>query len=401
MSGDDRAASSEPPPGGKSESLLRRWAKGLFLLTPWGLKSRVADHGSRLDEAQARLDRIERRADGADHATRVLQQELAEVRDERLGPAEKRIDALEASVAAVSDEAGRLRDEVIPAAVARCDALLDRLAEELEETASLVERSLLGEPLPAAGAGEIEEDRLADALAGVQPLLLESFRGGGEEIRHRLDRYLPDLRSAAPVLDLGCGRGELLLMLREAGVEAGGIEADAALVQAACRRGLEVVHGDVLEGLRARAEGSLGAVTAIHLFEHLPPSMLAAVLAEVRRALRPGGLLIAECPNPHTLRVGAALFWQDPTHRRPLLPETLELFMTAAGLEPMRRELLHPFPDDQLLTDDEGGTAAVTDADVATLADRLDRLRARLDEMLNGPRDFAVWAEKPGANTHA
>jgi O-antigen chain-terminating methyltransferase len=357
------------------------------------LKHLIDNVGTRLDEADDRSNRIE-------SAIRTLQDELAEVRDERLDSIEKRVDAAEGALAAVSDETGRLRDEVFPASVARSDALLERLAEELEETASLVERSLQGEPLPIAGAGPIDEGRLSDALDEVQPLLLESFRGSDEEIRHRLDRYLPDLRTAAPVLDLGCGRGELLLLLREAGVEATGVEGDAALVQAATRRGLKLIHGDVLEVLRAQESGSQGAVTAIHFFEHLTPAALAAVLAEVRRVLRPDGLLIAECPNPHTLRVGAALFWQDPTHSRPLLPETLELFLKAAGITPIRREFLHPFPDDQLFADDEGGTQAVTDSDMTTLAERVDRLRTRLDEILNGPRDYAVWAENPETNTH-
>jgi len=324
MSGDDHAAPSAPPPqGGQQAGLLRRWAKSLYFMTPWALKHQIDDHGARLDE-------VDRRADQIESSVRILQEELTEIRDVRLGPVEKRVDDVEEALGAVSDETGRLRDEVFPASVARSDALLERLAEELEETASLVERSLQGEPLPIAGAGPIEEGRLSDALNDVQPLLLESFRGSDEEIRHRLDRYLPDLRVGPPVLDLGCGRGELLLLLREAGVEATGVESDAALVQAAARRGLKVIQGDVLEVLRAQETDSQGAVTAIHLFEHLTPATLAAVLAEVRRVLRRGGLLIAECPNPHTLRVGAAFFWQDPTHSRPLLPETLELFLRAA-----------------------------------------------------------------------
>ena len=388
MSGDDHAAPSDPPPqDGQQEGLLRRWGKVLYSLTPWGV--------------QHRFERF--RADFEDHYDRAivtLQDELAEVRDQRLGPVEKRVDAVEGALGAVSDETERLRDEVFPASVARSNALLDRLAEELEETASLLERSLQGEPFPIAGVSPIDEGRLADALDDVQPLLLESFRGSDEEIRHRLDRYLPDLQTAAPVLDLGCGRGELLLLLREAGVEATGVDGDAALVQAATRRGLKVLHGDVLEVLRSQESGSQGAVTAIHFFEHLTPATLATVLAEVRRVLRPGGLVIAECPNPHTLRVGAAFFWQDPTHSRPLLPETLELFLKAAGLTPVRRELLHPFPDDQLLADDEGGTQALTDPDMTTLAERVDRLRSRLDEILNGPRDFAVWAENSETKTH-
>jgi SAM-dependent methyltransferase len=387
MGGEDHAAPPDPTnDGGDNESLLRSWAKAVYALTPWGLQRR-------LDNQRADLQRAEERIG---QSIQTIQDELANIHDLRLHPMDQRADALEGALRDVSREIERLRDEVFPAAVGRSDALLERLAEELEEVASLSERALRGEPLPVSGAAPIDEGRLAEALAEIQPLLLESFRGSEEEIRHRLDRYLPDLRQAGPVLDLGCGRGELLLLLREAGVEATGVEGDRALAEAARRRGLEIVEGDVLEVLKDRDSESRGAVTAIHFFEHLQPVELAAVLAEIRRVLQPGGLLIAECPNPHTLRVGASLYWQDPTHQRPLLPETVELMLRAAGFELDRRELLHPFPPDQMLADDEGGTGAVTDPEISMLAERVDRLRDRLDEILHGPRDFAVWAVKPG-----
>jgi O-antigen chain-terminating methyltransferase len=390
MGGDDHAAPPDPMhEDGQDESPLRRWAKSFYGLTPWGARRRI-------DNLRAGLFVVEGRLDGIEGALRTIQAELGEIRDQRLDPVERRADSLEQGLREVSAEIARLRDEVVPASVARSDALLERLAEELEEVASLTERSLRGEPLPVSGASAIDEHKLADALAEVQPLLLESFRGSEEEIQHRLDRYLPDLRRTTPVLDLGCGRGELLLLLREAGVEANGVEDDPAMAEAARRRGLEVIEGDVLEVLRKQEAESRGAVTAIHLFEHLTPARLAEVLSEIRRVLRPAGLLIAECPNPHTLRVGASLYWQDPTHQRPLLPETLELMLRASGFEVDHRELLHPFPANQMLADDEGGTGAVTDPEISVLAERVDRLRNRLDEMLNGPRDFAVWAVKPG-----
>ena len=386
MGGDDHAAPTDPTrDDGPTESLPRSWAKALFRLSPWGLKQQIEENAARLE---GRLDELE-------SAVRIIQDELAAVRDDRLTRLEHRTDAVELGAREVSEEMNRLRDRVVPAALARSDALLDRIAEELEETSSLVERSLRNEPLPVAPGDAVVEADLAEALDTVQPLLLDSFRGSEEEIRHRLDRYLPDLEQSSPVLDLGCGRGELLLLLREAGVDATGVESDTALYSAAIRRGLKAVEGDVLDVLRGQENGVWGAVTGFHLFEHLRPQTLAAVLAEVRRVLRPGGLLIAECPNPHSLRVGGALFWQDPTHCRPLLPETLELFVQAAGLVLERRETMHPFPSDQLLVDDEGGTRAVTDEDLTELAERVDRLRSRLDEILNGPRDFAVWARKP------
>lgn len=388
MGGEDHAAPPDPAlADGPTESLPQRWVKALYGLTPWGANRRI-------ENLRAGLLTVEDRLDGIEGIIRTIQDELAELRDQRIEPLEKRADSSEEAIRDASGEIGRLRDEVVPAAVRRSDVLLERLAEELEEVASLTERSLRGEPLPVAGAAPIDESRLAEALAEVQPLLLESFRGSEEEIQHRLDRYLSDLQDSGPVLDLGCGRGELLLLLREAGIEATGVEGDAALVEAATRRGLETIQGDVLDVLQKLDAESWGAVTAIHLFEHLHPATLAAVLAEIRRVLRPQGLLIAECPNPHTLRVGASLYWQDPTHQRPLLPETLELMLRAAGFRLDRRELMHPFPEDQLLADDEGGTGAVTDPEISMLAERVDRLRDRLDEILHGPRDFAVWAVK-------
>ena len=386
MGGDGHAAPPDPTQlDGRDKTPLYRWAKSVFALTPWGLRRLFENQQANLQKAEERISL----------AIQTIQTELVELRERRIDPVDRRLNTIEGALRDVSQEIGRLRDEVFPASVARSEALLERLAEELEEVASLTERSLRGEPLPVSGGAPIDEGRLAGALAEVQPLLLESFRGGEDEIRHRMDRYLPDLRMAGPVLDLGCGRGELLLLLREAAVEATGVEGDPALAEAARRRGLEIFEGDVVEVLKERDPESWGAVTAIHLFEHLTPVNLMAVLAEIRRVLRPGGLVIAECPNPHSLRVGASLYWQDPTHQRPLLPETLELMLRAAGFELDRRELLHPFPSDQLLADDEGGTGAVTDPEISMLAERVDRLRDRLDEILHGPRDFAVWAVKP------
>ncbi|MFV2072028.1 MAG: methyltransferase domain-containing protein [Thermoanaerobaculales bacterium] len=398
MSGDDHAAVDDPSPEeGQPEGPLRRLGRALSAWLPWRLDRRLRGLVDQVAEVDRGRDLNARRLDDLEGEFRRLQDAIDVLRGGLLN-VDRRVDDSESALRGVGAEVERLRDRLVPAAVRRSDALLDRLAAELEEVASLVERSLRGEPLPVPGNGVIDEGRLAKGLAEVQPQLLEAFRGSEEEIHHRLDRYLPDLQKAGPVLDLGCGRGELLLLLREAGVEATGIEGDAAVATAARRRGLSVVEGDVLEALRAQPAASWGAVTAIHFLEHLVPEALLAVLAEVRRVLRPGGLLLAECPNPHSLRVGAALFWQDPTHQRPLLPETLELFVRASGLAVLRRELLHPFPEDQLLATDDIPLDDGASPQLIALNEQLDGLRRRLDEILNGPRDFAVWASRPEEN---
>jgi SAM-dependent methyltransferase len=396
MSGDDRAAPSADPSsdGGAQHQNggLHRLMKALFEWTPWGLRRRIKLQGEELTRLQ---DRAEARLDAIEGSLRQVQSELGEIRDQRLANSETRLDTVESSLSDISAEAVRLRDRVVPAVVGRSDALLERLAAEIEELGSLVERMLRREPLPTPGESVIDEERLASSLAEVQPALLEAFRGPEAEIRHRLDHYLEALAAAGPVLDLGCGRGELLLLLREAGVEAAGIEGDAAVAETSRRRGLDVFEGDVLAVLESLPVASRSAVTAMHLFEHLEPETLLAVLSEIRRVLRPGGLLIVESPNPHSLRVGASLYWVDPTHRRPLMPETLELYLKTCGFEVDRRELLHPFPAEQLFADVAAENPPNDDPDVAAIAAGLDRLARRLDDLVNGPRDFAVWARKP------
>lgn len=385
-----------PATGGPSEGLHRRTMRALVSWTPWRLRRILDGLGERLGAAERRLDTLEQQAGRRLDALETAHGQLQRALDRYAEAADARLDRLEDGVADASGEVERLRDLVVPAAIARSDALLDRVADEVDEVGSLVERMLRDEPLPPPPPAAAERAITAE-LARVQPLLVEAFRGAEAEIRSRLDRWLPELRDHAPVLDLGCGRGELLLMLRDAGVEAEGVDGDPALVQSARRRGLAVVEGDALEMLRGRPDASVGAVTALHVAEHLEPATLLALLAEVRRVLRPGGLLIVESPDPTTLRVGAALFWLDPTHRRPLLAETLGLFLRTTGFEVVRTERLHPFPESERLAAGAPSVPSEAEGAVAELASRLQSIETRLDALLNGPRDFAVVARRPEA----
>jgi len=406
MAGESR----KPHSNGGAKPLRLTWSEHLSLYLPWNVRRRferlrddLAEVAQRCDALEPRFDALEgragetdRRLDGVEDAIRALQGYLETVHGERFVALERRLDGAEGKLREVGDMSVRTRDELVPAVVGRTNLLMDRLAAELDETTSLVERMLRHEPLPVPGAGP-KEAGLSNALREVQPALVEAFRGTEEEIGRRLERYLPVLRDAAPVLDLGCGRGELLLMLRDAGVDAVGVEADPALAQGAKRRGLEVVEGDAVEVLRQQPQDHWGAITAIHMMEHLETSAILELLGEARRTLRSGGLFVAECPNPRTLRVGAAEYWIDPTHRRPLLSDTLEVFLTASGFRVDRVEYLHPFPDEQrFLSDRVGDEDPVgVSAEVADVVRRVDTLAARLDELMNGPRDFVVVASKP------
>lgn len=175
----------------------------------------------------------------------------------------------------------------------------------------------------------------------------DRFRGDAAVIRGRLEQYstlldLEALGALGPALDLGCGRGEWLDVLAAHGVRCQGLDLDDGIVAALRSRGHDAVAGDALEHLRSLPDGSLGLVTMFHLAEHLAFDTLLAVLRQAYRALASGGALVVETPNPRNLTVGAATFYIDPTHDRPLPPELLLFLGEAAGFESARVVALNP-----------------------------------------------------------
>jgi SAM-dependent methyltransferase len=211
------------------------------------------------------------------------------------------------------------------------------------------------------------------------------FRGSPQVIRERLQVYLPELDASpvsvqAPLLDLGCGRGDWLALLRDAGYPARGVDTNPAALAQARQQGLEVEQADVIDCLNAQPLGSLGAVSALHLVEHLPFEHLLRLLDAAWRALVPDGLLIIETPNPENLSVGACHFHTDPTHHHPLVPAVLEFTVAHRGFTGTRILRLNPDLPEHCLSG-------------------ADALTMRLNAYLHGPRDYAVLAHQSRLNT--
>ncbi len=163
------------------------------------------------------------------------------------------------------------------------------------------------------------------------------FRGDAAVVSQRAEVYLPIITSVSagipgfPVLDIGCGRGEWLQLLRDRGLEARGVDSNPTFAAQVRAKGLEVVEGDAIEYLSAAASDSVGAVTAFHIVEHLEINALLALVREAYRVVRPGGVVVLETPNPENLVVGSCSFYHDPTHRRPIPPPTLSFYLRHAG----------------------------------------------------------------------
>lgn len=156
------------------------------------------------------------------------------------------------------------------------------------------------------------------------------FRGSEERVRELQVPYLPLLRDAAPVLDTGCGRGEMLDLLAQAGIAARGVDGDEGMVGHARAKGHDVTLADVNEHLRGLPEAELGGIVSLEVVEHMPADALEEFLDLARTRLREGGVLIAETVNPHAL-FALKGFWLDPTHHHPLFPEVLLTLARIAG----------------------------------------------------------------------
>ena len=260
---------------------------------------------------------------------------------------------------------------------------------ELSEQQSLLQQILGTDRRAKVPAGkratvdDARDKRHARALDSFYLSFENRFRGSRAEIKKRVQFYLPFLASARagekgrPILDLGCGRGEWLELLRENKLDARGVDLNSAMIAQCKERDLEVIHRDAIDYMRSLRANSQGGVTGFHIIEHLPFETLMDFFREARRILKPGGVAIFESPNCKNLVVGAANFNIDPTHRNPVFPETAEFMLQSHGFERVRIEYLSPVADVKF------------DARTKELA--------IVKDLLYGPQDFGVIAYKPAA----
>ncbi len=219
------------------------------------------------------------------------------------------------------------------------------------------------------------------------------FRGDPAAIADRQRFYVELFKGATlPVVDIGCGRGEFLGLLREAGIPCYGVDRHPDMVKLCREQGFEVVDADSMEHLASVEEGSRGGIFCSQMVEHLAPSEVPGFFELANRAVAVGAPFVCETINPESLFVFAHAFYVDLGHLRPLHPLTLEFLAEMAGFSSVKVEYVSPVPPDfrpEKLPDVADGDAAL-----GTLVTSLDENFRRIDDILFGPQDFAIVAHR-------
>jgi 2-polyprenyl-3-methyl-5-hydroxy-6-metoxy-1,4-benzoquinol methylase len=268
------------------------------------------------------------RLDGIDSQLATLTASVAATR--RLDQVESQVATVGASVAAVEAQVatiGRSVSGFQTSATAHLGALTGGVTQLEKQMEDLLNRlypvPYMNNPAELSYLDEGGRKRLGFRSAGSPRegyLGFEDiFRGSEPFIRDRFRAYLPFLENE-PIVDVGCGRGELLELVRELGRAGIGVDVDEEMVRRCVAKGLNATHAEGVAFLLAQDDSSLGVVFSSQVIEHLDHAAINAFFDAAFAKLKPGGLLIVETVNPHSLEALKG-FWVDLTHRAPIFPE--------------------------------------------------------------------------------
>lgn len=371
------------------------------------LIDRVADQTGHLALLESRLvvflQQVTPFVDTKDHEFNALATRISEDVAEAHGRLTLTVQGLAAALSGVSDDVLKRWE--------RYEGLRNSLAA-MQSTVQALRRELsayqLASPLASAAlqAPHAQSPQAPSAVLSSDPLsshkyvaFEDLFRGDRTLIRERQRDYLDLFAGRTDVLDVGCGRGEFLLLLREHGVTGRGVDLNHEMVAECRAAGLDVHEADALSYLRGLADGELGGLIAAQVVEHLDPDYLLRFLDEAFRVLRPGSPIALETINVASWSAFFTSYLRDLTHVRPIHPDTLKFVVTASGFLDAEIKLRAPLPESERLLSTPPATRAVDlertgpeGRGLLALADAFDRNVERLNTQLYGPLDYVVVA---------
>jgi 2-polyprenyl-3-methyl-5-hydroxy-6-metoxy-1,4-benzoquinol methylase len=173
------------------------------------------------------------------------------------------------------------------------------------------------------------------------------FRGDAADIAEGQHRYLslfPTPLQPGPIVDIGCGRGEMLELLAAEGHDVIGVDMDPDMVAVCQEKGLPAVVDDGVHFLSRTPDNSLKGIFCAQVVEHLITPELEALVSQALRALAPDGVLVIETINPRSSYALGNHYYADTSHVRPVHPETLRFICEQVGFTRVELEERSPHP---------------------------------------------------------
>ena len=284
-------------------------------------------------------------------------------------------------------------------------AQIKSVTDVAQKTAMLVKRQLdrggsigTGDSSGSTGlgstgsTGDVREDA-AFQYVGFE----DRFRGSESEIRARLQDYVPYFADQSTVLDIGCGRGEFLDLLRENGISAKGLDINPEMIEVCRSRGLDATVADARGYLQSVPDASLGGLIAVQVIEHLEPGYLTQLLGLAFDKVRPGGRVILETINPACWVAFFESFIRDLSHVKPIHPDTLQYLLQASGFSNVEIVYRAPIAPDgrlQKVTPRPEHFGDTAPDGVTELVSSFNRNVDRLNDRLFSYQDFAAIASR-------
>lgn len=256
-----------------------------------------------------------------------------------------------------------------------------------------MERLLEGGIRPAASDAPLAVDAFAreQTLDDGSYYLFEGFhRGDSKSIAEKQTEYCAFFEGKDEVLDVGCGRGEFLALLRDRGIKASGVDSNQVMVEECKQNGFTVVCADLIEHLKGVEDGRYGGIFSSQVVEHLSASVIARFISLAAQKIRPGGVIVVETLNPLSLAGFAEYFYKDPTHVTPVHPETLSFLLKSSGFKNVRTEFRSPTEKEKMLKKIPAAGTRGDNDDYTILNENIEKL----NRVLFGFQEYAVIAEK-------
>ncbi|MBN1323071.1 MAG: methyltransferase domain-containing protein, partial [Methanotrichaceae archaeon] len=222
------------------------------------------------------------------------------------------------------------------------NAIISSMNQDIQNKAWLA--SILDNRLEGYESISLSSDLHSDYEGTNYFVFEEIFRGSREDIKERQSALVRIFDECKDVLDIGCGRGEFLELLREMGVDGHGVDINEDMVNYCKSKGLDVKRIDAMTYLEGIEDKSLGGVFLDQVVEHLQSDYLVKMLGLCYKKLKYGHHIVVETVNPLSLS-SLANFYIDLTHKRPVHPETLKFLFESVGFREIEVKFLSPLPD--------------------------------------------------------